>query len=260
MTRGIWTRETVVLMLVAAYLPMAVFWVWLGGTEAVQRLGLAALVLALWNLSFLLARAQPISLSFVITALAIAMLAPEDLGVFRLVLGISFGAVFGELVFGGWGRNVVNPATVALSFLGFGFPGFDWPEFLAPVAWAATAAVLIGGVTGTLPCGVIAAAALAAGGAMAAGLLPFSALPAAGIVLVILVADPVTCPTTLLGRWLNGALYSGLVTLFAVGWHGAAPVQYAVAAALLTSLAAPALDELALSLWYAKRRRRHGRT
>jgi len=34
----------------------------------------------------------------------------------------------------------------------------------------------------------------------------------------------------------------------------------AVAAALLASLAAPLLDEAALSIWLAKRRRRHGRT
>lgn len=259
MIRGIWTRETVVLLLVAAYLPMAVFWLWFGGAETVGRLGLAALVLVFWNLAFLLARAQPISLSFVITALAIAMLAPEGLGGVRLVLGISFGAVFGELVFGGWGRNVVNPATVALSFLGFGFPAFGWPEFLPPVAWAAMAAALIGGGAGVLPVGVMAGAALVAAGALAAGLLPPATLPAAGIVLVILVADPVTSATTLLGRWLNGALYAGLVILFAVGWHGASPVQTAVAAALLASLAAPLLDEMALALWYAKRRRLHGR-
>ena len=260
MTRGIWTRETVALLLMAAYLPMAVFWLWVDGTVALQRLGLTALVLAFWNLLFLLARAQPISLSVVIRAFAVAMLAPEVLGVFWLVLGISFGAVFGELVFGGWGRNVVNPATVALSFLGFGFPGFDWPEFQTPMVWAAFAAALIGGATRTLPVGVITSAALVSAGVVAADLVPVAALPAAPIVLVILVADPVTSATTLLRRLLNGALYAGLVTLFAVGWQGAAPVQYAVAAALLTSLAAPVLDDLALALWYAKRRRRHGRS
>ncbi|SDY57972.1 RnfABCDGE type electron transport complex subunit D [Citreimonas salinaria] len=258
MTKGIWTRETVVLMLLAAYLPLAVFWLWFGGAPAVQRSSLALLVLGFWNLVFLLARAQAISLALAITALAIAMLAPEGLGTFRLVLGISFGAVMGELVFGGWGRNVVHPATVALSFLGFGFPGFPWPDFLAPVAWAAIPAALIGLATGVLPGGVIAGAALVAAVTFALGLLSQAALPAAGIVLVLLVADPVTSATTHFARWLNGALYAGFVTLFAAGWQGAAPAQYAVAAALLTSLAAPLLDEMALALWYARRRRRHG--
>jgi len=258
MTRGIWTRETVVLILLAAYLPLALFWLWYGGADAVQRLGLAILVLAFWNLVFLLARAQPVSFAMAITALAFAMLAPEDLGVFRLVLGISFGAVMGELVFGGWGRNVVHPATVALSFLGFGFPTYPWPEFLAPVAWAAIPAALIGVATGAMPAGVIVSALVVAVGAVAAGLLSATAVPAAGIVLVLLVADPVTSATTRLGRWLNGALYVGLVVMFSVGWQGAAPVQYAVAAALLTSLAAPLFDEMVLAIWYAQRRRRHG--
>ena len=76
---------------------------------------------------------------------------------------------------------------------------------------------------------------------------------------MLLVADPVTSAATTLGRWLNGALYAGLIILFATGWSGAAPVQIAVAAALLTSLATPLLDEIALALWIAQRRRRHGR-
>ncbi len=260
MTRGLWDRETVALMLLAAYLPLAVFWIWFGGAEAVARLGLAALVIGGWHLVFMLARAQPPSLAAAATALAVAMLAPEGLGVPRLVLGISFGAVMGELVFGGWGRNVVNPATIALSFLGFGFPGFGWPGFDAPVAWAAIPAAAIGLATGAMPAGVLLGALAGAVAAASAGLLPEAVWPAAGIVLVLLVADPVTSATTGPGRWANGLLYAGLVALFATHWAGAAPVQAAVAAALLTSLAAPLLDEAALSLWIAQRRRRHGRT
>ncbi len=57
---------------------------------------------------------------------------------------------------------------------------------------------------------------------------------------------------------MNGALYGGLAALFAVGWDGAAPVQIAVSAALLASLAAPLLDELVIALWLARRRRRLG--
>lgn len=260
MTRGLWTRETVSLMLLAAYLPLGLFWIWFGGGEALARLGLAGLIIAAWHLVFMLVRAQAPSLAGAITALAIAILAPEHLGAARLVLGISFGVVMGELIFGGWGRNVVNPATVALSFLGFGFPAFAWPSFDVPVAWAAIPAALIGIATGAMPAPVVVSAALVAGGAAVAGLLPEPVLIAAGIALVLLVADPVTSASTALGRWLGGALYAGLVILFAQGWAGAAPVQIAVAAALLVSLAAPLLDEIALALWVGNRRRRHGRT
>ena len=259
MMKGLWDRETTALIMLAAYMPLAVFWLRYGGAQALAGLGLVVLCLAIWNLVFMLARAQAPSFAALITALAIAMLAPVDLGAFRLVLGVSFGVVMGELVFGGWGRNVVNPATVALSFLGFGFPGFAWPAFDDPVVWAAIPAVLIGVATGVMPAAVIGGALLLGGGALMLGIPVAAALPAAGIVLVLLVADPVTSATTTIGRWLNGSLYASLVIMFAIGWNGAAPVQMAVAAALLTSLAAPLLDEVAIALWIAQRRRRHGR-
>jgi len=247
-------------LLIAAYFPIALFWVWYEGAEALLRLGLVLLVVAIWHLVFMLLRAQPPSLAALTTALAIAILAPEELGVVRMVLGISFGVVMGELVFGGWGRNVVNPATVTLSFLGFGFPAFEWPGFDDPVAWAAIPAVFIGIATGVMPAAVILGAViLGLVGAMA-GLVSEPVLFAAGIVLVLLVADPVTSAATSPGRWLGGALFAALVILFANGWTGAAPVQIAVSAALLTSLAAPLLDEAMLALWVAQRRRRHGRT
>ena len=260
MRRGLWNRETAATMLLAAYMPIALFWLWLTGVDALARLGVALLVVAIWHLVFMLMRAQPPSLAAFIAALAIAILAPEDLGVYRMVLGISFGVVMGELVFGGWGRNVVNPATVTLSFLGFGFPAFDWPAFDAPIAWAAIPAALIGMATGVMPAPVIASAMLVGAVGATAGLLPEPVLFAAGICLVLLVADPVTSAATTMGRWIGGASFGALVILFATGWAGAAPVQIAVAAALLTSLAAPLVDELALAIWVGRRRRQHGRT
>lgn len=260
MKQGLWDRETVALLLVAAHVPLAVIWLWHGSVASLAVFGLVVLVLAAWQLLFVLTRTQPPSLSALMTALAVAMLAPEELGFLRLVIGVSFGAVMGELIFGGWGRNVVHPATVTLAFLGFGFPGFAWPEFVTPVAWAAIPTVLLGVVLGVMPAAVVAGALLSAVVASWAGVLPDAAIAPAGIVLALLVLDPVTSATTVLGRWLNGALYAGLVALFASGWHGAAAVQIAVAAALLTSLAVPLLDEVAVSLWLLQRRRRNGRS
>lgn len=258
MIRGLWDREMVALMLLAALMPLAVVWLWFGGLDAAGRLVLALVVSGFWHVIFMLARAQPPSLAGAITALAVAMLVPEDLGLVRMILGISFGAVFGELVFGGWGRNVVNPATVTLAFLGFGFPTFPWPEFVSPVAWAAIPAAAIGVVAGVMPFGIVAGALVVALLAFFTGAAAGPVAPAAAIVLVLQVADPVASASTTLGRWLNGALYAGLVVLFFQGWEGAAPVQICVAAALLASLAAPTLDEVAIALWVMRRRRRHG--
>jgi Na+-transporting NADH:ubiquinone oxidoreductase subunit B len=260
MIRGLWTRETVALLTLAALLPLVAFWLWLGGGEAIFRLALTVLVIVIWHLVFMLSRAQPPSLSGLVTAFAIAILAPQDLGVFQLTLGISFGVVMGELVFGGWGRNVVNPATVTLAFLGFGFPASPWPVFDAPIAWAAIPTAVLGVAIGVMPAALVVSAVLLGAIASSFGAMSDPILNAAGIALVLLVADPVTSAATTLGRWLQGALYAALVVLFALAWSGAAPPQIAVAAALLSSLSAPLLDDIALSLWVLRRRRRHGRT
>ncbi|MGR3322952.1 MAG: RnfABCDGE type electron transport complex subunit D [Pseudooceanicola sp.] len=260
MMRGLWDRETVALLLLAAFMPLALTWLWFGGVDAAGRLVLALVVSGLWHMVFMLARAQPPSFAGAITALAVAMLAPEELGLVRLVLGISFGSVMGELVFGGWGRNVVNPAVVTLAFLGFGFPSAPWPDLALPVAWAAIPAAVIGVAAGVMSARLIAGAGLVVLLAVAFGADLHRVLPAAGIVLVLLVADPVASASTVLGRWLNGALYAALVVMFTLEWQGAAPVEVAVSAALLASLTAPVLDEAAIAIWLARRKGRHGRS
>lgn len=255
---GIWHRETNALILIAAALPMAVMWLWFGGPGAVMRLGAVLVLAGIWHLAFMLARAQRPSFAGALTGLFVAMLAPAA-GPVPLILSISFGVVAAELVFGGWGRNVVNPAIVALAFAGFGFPAAPWPELALPVAWAAVPAAAIGvlyGVTSwRLVLGAVAVGALG----WATGVPGAAAIaPAAAVVGVGLVADPVTSAATPLGRWLNGALYAALALLFAAIWRDAASVQAAVAAAFLASLAAPLLDDIALALWQAERRKRLG--
>lgn len=258
MNHGLWDRETVALMLLISVMPLALTWLWYGGLDVAGLLVLALIISGLWHVIFMLARAQPPSFAGALTALAIAMLAPEDLSILQLVLGISFGSVMAELVFGGWGRNVLNPATVTLAFLGFGFVTAPWPEPPLPLAWAAIPAALLGALFGVMPARVIAGAVIVIGGAHIAGLPIAPLLPAVAVVLVLLVADPVASASTKLGGWLNGAFFGALIILFALGWKSAAPVQMAVSAALLTSLAAPLLDEAAIALWLAQRRRRHG--
>lgn len=207
---------------------------------------------------FMLARAQPPSFAGAVTAVAVAMLAPQDLSMVQLILGVSFGSVMAELVFGGWGRNVLNPATVTLAFLGFGFPAAPWHDFATPVSWAAIASLAVGAIFCVMSARLIlgAIAALALG--HVAGVPLADVVPMAGIVLALLVADPVASSSTRFGAWMNGALYGALVVLFASGWQGAAAAQIAVSAALLASLAAPLLDEVAIALWRARRRKRHG--
>ena len=92
----------------------------------------------------------------------------------------------------------------------------------------------------------------------AAGGFTFELLNSAiAVVLIFLVCDPAVSASTPLGRWFYGALFGAMIALFAAFWE-TAPVQIAVSAALLVSLAAPLLDEIAVAVWQAVRRYRHG--
>ncbi|MCK8462483.1 RnfABCDGE type electron transport complex subunit D [Aliiroseovarius sp. S1339] len=256
MIRGIWDRETVALLLLCASLPIMVTWFLAEGWGAVARLVFVTLCIGIWQLIWMLARAQPPSFAVLLTALAIVILAPENLGALQLVLGVSLGIVFGELAFGGWGRNILNPATVTLAFLGFGFPGAPWPELPIQLGWAAIPAALVAAWFGVVSARLL----LGAGVVFAAavwidpGLLEL--WPTVLIVLVLLVADPVASASTPVGAWVNGALYAGFVALFHATWQGSADVQMAVSAAFLVSLAVPLIDEAIVSLWVAQRRRK----
>jgi Na+-transporting NADH:ubiquinone oxidoreductase subunit B len=258
MIRGIWDRETVALLLLAAVLPIGVAWLLAGGWGAASRLLFVLLVIAIWQLVWMLARAQPPSLAGVATALAIAVLAPGGLGPLAMLLAISFGIVFGELVFGGWGRNILNPATIALAFLGFGFPAAPWPELPVQLGWAAIPAIVIGVAAGVISARLVAGAAAVFALAVAFDAGVEAIWVASAVTFVLLVCDPVASAVTQGGRWLNGMLYAGLVVLFHLTWGGAAPVQLTISAALLAALAAPLLDEIVIALWHAERKRRLG--
>lgn len=255
MMRGIWDRETVALFLLAAALPLAVAWLQATGMAGVSRLCFVLLAAGIWHVVFMLARAQPPSFAGALTALAIAMLAPTDLGPLPMLIGISFGVVAGELAFGGWGRNIVNPATVTLAFLGFGFPASAWPGLPVQLGWAAGMAAFIGIATGVMSWRIIAGASAMIGMSWYAGWMAQPLITALCVILVLVVCDPATSATTRPGRWLYGLLYGALALVFAAGWQTAAPVQIAVSATLLASLAAPLLDEIAIRLWLSRRKR-----
>ncbi|GKY90149.1 RnfABCDGE type electron transport complex subunit D [Sinisalibacter aestuarii] len=258
MIKGLWDRETVALMWLVAVFPLAIVWIHHGGLDAVGRLIFFLAVAGFWHVIFMLVRAQPPSWAGVVTALALAILAQQELGLVPLLIGTSFGVVIAELVFGGWGRNVLNPATVTLAFLGFGFPSAPWPDIIVPVGWAAIPVALIGILAGVMSLRIVAGAVLVLGIAWMMGLDMSETYPALLVGLVLLVCDPVASASTALGRWLNGILFGGLAAMFLAYWSEAAAVQIVVSAALLASLVAPILDEIAIALWLARRRRRLG--
>ncbi|WP_108261515.1 hypothetical protein [Mangrovicoccus ximenensis] len=99
MIRGIWDRETVAELLILALLPIGAVWLGLEGAGGLLRLAVFLAVAGAWHVVWMLARAQPPSLYGTVTALALAILAPEGLGPVALILSTSFGVVVAELAF-----------------------------------------------------------------------------------------------------------------------------------------------------------------
>ncbi len=57
------------------------------------------------------------------TALIFALVVPPGAPLWQVALGMSFGIVVGKEIFGGTGKNFMNPALVGLAFLYLAYPG-----------------------------------------------------------------------------------------------------------------------------------------
>jgi Na+-transporting NADH:ubiquinone oxidoreductase subunit B len=75
-----------------------------------------------WEVLFALVRNHEINEGFFVTSLLYTLILPADIPLWQVALGISFGVVIGKEVFGGTGKNVLNPALVGRAFLFFAYP------------------------------------------------------------------------------------------------------------------------------------------
>uniref|UniRef100_UPI004055DC29 NADH:ubiquinone reductase (Na(+)-transporting) subunit B n=1 Tax=Candidatus Electrothrix sp. TaxID=2170559 RepID=UPI004055DC29 len=77
----------------------------------------------IWEMIFNLVRGHEISEAFLVTSLLFPLTLPPTVPLWQVALGISFGVIFAKEVFGGVGRNFMNPALVSRAFLFFAYPG-----------------------------------------------------------------------------------------------------------------------------------------
>ena len=77
---------------------------------------------AFWEVLFCLVRHHEINEGFFVTSILFALIVPASMPLWQAALGISFGVLIGKEVFGGTGRNFVNPALCGRAFLFFAYP------------------------------------------------------------------------------------------------------------------------------------------
>jgi len=78
----------------------------------------------IWEALFAVMRGHEINEGFFVTSILFALICPPDIPLWAAALGISFGVVFGKEVFGGTGKNFLNPALTGRAFLFFAYPAF----------------------------------------------------------------------------------------------------------------------------------------
>lgn len=75
-----------------------------------------------WEMLFAIVRRHEVNEGFLVTSMLFALILPASTPLWQVALGISFGVVIGKEVFGGTGKNFLNPALVGRTFLYFAYP------------------------------------------------------------------------------------------------------------------------------------------
>ena len=69
-------------------------------------------------------RGHEVNEGFLVTSMLFALTLPASTPLWQVALGISFGVVVGKEVFGGTGKNLLNPALTGRAFLYFAYPAY----------------------------------------------------------------------------------------------------------------------------------------
>jgi Na+-transporting NADH:ubiquinone oxidoreductase subunit B len=75
-----------------------------------------------WEVLFAVIRKHDVNEGFFVSSILFALTLPPNIPLWQVALGISFGVVIGKEVFGGTGKNFMNPALTGRAFLYFAYP------------------------------------------------------------------------------------------------------------------------------------------
>lgn len=101
----------------------------------------------IWEVVFAAVRNHEVNEGFLVTSMLFALTLPPNIPLWQVALGISFGVVIGKEVFGGTGKNFLNPALTGRCFLFFAYPA----HMSGDAVWTA-----VDGFSGATPLGLAA--------------------------------------------------------------------------------------------------------
>ncbi|MDP8170768.1 NADH:ubiquinone reductase (Na(+)-transporting) subunit B [Pasteurella skyensis] len=92
------------------------------------------LVGGFWEVVFAMVRGHEINEGFFVTSILLALIVPPTLPLWQAALAASFGVVVAKEIFGGVGKNFMNPALAGRAFLFFAYPA----QISGDMVWTAT--------------------------------------------------------------------------------------------------------------------------
>jgi Na+-transporting NADH:ubiquinone oxidoreductase subunit B len=121
--------------------------IYLGALYYIPILIVVYLTGAFWEMLFAFVRGHEVNEGFFVTGILFTLIVPPTIPLWQLVLGVSFGIVIGKEVFGGTGKNFLNPALTGRAFLFFAYPA----DMSGDAVWTA-----VDGFSGATPLGIAA--------------------------------------------------------------------------------------------------------
>ncbi|MDD9197327.1 NADH:ubiquinone reductase (Na(+)-transporting) subunit B [Aliivibrio sp. S3MY1] len=94
----------------------------LGATYFLPIYATVFIVGGFWEVLFCMVRKHEVNEGFFVTSILFALIVPPTLPLWQAALGITFGVVVAKEIFGGTGRNFLNPALAGRAFLFFAYP------------------------------------------------------------------------------------------------------------------------------------------
>ncbi|MDA8622257.1 NADH:ubiquinone reductase (Na(+)-transporting) subunit B [Psychrosphaera sp.] len=95
--------------------------------------GTVFIVGGFWEVIFASVRKHEVNEGFFVTSILFALILPATIPLWQAALGITFGVVVAKEIFGGTGRNFLNPALAGRAFLFFAYPA----EISGDTVWTA---------------------------------------------------------------------------------------------------------------------------
>ena len=126
---------------------------WYGFMYFVPVYAVTFIVGGFWEVLFAMKRGHEVNEGFFVTSILFALICPPSIPLWQVALGITFGVVIGKEVFGGTGKNFLNPALTGRAFLFFAYPA----SMSGDAVWTA-----VDGYTGATALSVVASDGVAA--------------------------------------------------------------------------------------------------